>query len=129
METNYTQMANDFLTKTNVKITIEYYRYGKHFVNDNTDRHIFTVTLSRCGKKHSFKFGQSIAQGRNKPSAYDILACLQKYDIGSFEDFCSEFGYTHNSINRTIYNAVCKEFEMVSDIWSDEEIEELQEIY
>src|SRR5690606_35215363 len=25
------------------------------------------------------------------PTAYDVLACLQKYDVGSFEDFCSGF--------------------------------------
>ncbi len=27
------------------------------------------------------------------PTAYDILACLTKYEVGTFDDFCSNFGY------------------------------------
>ena len=27
------------------------------------------------------------------PDEYDVLACLVKYDVGTFEDFCLEFGY------------------------------------
>jgi hypothetical protein len=64
-----------------------------------------------------------------EPTAYDILACLQKYDVGSFEDFCSEFGYDEDSKTaEKIYKAVCKEFDNVCKIWTDEEIELLQEI-
>ncbi len=63
------------------------------------------------------------------PTAYDVLVCLQKYDVGSFDDFCSDFGYNIDSItaNKT-YKAVCKEFESIQRIWSDDEIEKLQEI-
>lgn len=63
------------------------------------------------------------------PNEYDILACLQKYDVGTFEDFCSEFGYDEDSItaNKT-YKEVCNEFKDVQTIWSDEEIKLLQEI-
>ena len=63
------------------------------------------------------------------PNEYDILACLQKYDVGTFEDFCSDFGYDEDSItaNKT-YQAVCNEFKDVQTIWTDEEIELLQEI-
>lgn len=32
-----------------------------------------------------------------QPTAYDILACLQWYEVGTFEDFCSEFGYDTDS--------------------------------
>ena len=32
-----------------------------------------------------------------KPTAYDVLSCVQKYDIGTFDDFCLDFGYDTDS--------------------------------
>lgn len=64
-----------------------------------------------------------------EPTAYDIIACLTKYDPGTFENFCSEYGYDEDS--RTAYKtyqAVCKEWADVCKIWSDDEIEKLAEI-
>ena len=63
------------------------------------------------------------------PTPYDILVCLQKYDIGSFEDFCNEFGYDSDSrAAEKTYKAVLEEWLNVCRIWKDSEIEELQEI-
>ena len=69
------------------------------------------------------------ADNINYPTAYDVLACLQKYDVGTFENFCSEFGYDEDSRTaEKIYKAVCKEYLNVCKLWSDSEIEELAEI-
>lgn len=63
------------------------------------------------------------------PTAYDVLTCLQKYDVVSFEGFCSEFGYdTDSRTARKTYKAVVKEYDNVCKIWNDAEIEQLQEI-
>jgi hypothetical protein len=63
------------------------------------------------------------------PSEYSVLACLTKYDPGSFEDFCIEFGYDLDSKTaERIYNAVVKEWQNVCMLWNDDEIEELREI-
>ena len=63
------------------------------------------------------------------PSEYDVLACLTKYDVGTFEDFCSEFGYNSDSKTANkVYADVCKEYLNVCRIWVDSEIEELCEI-
>lgn len=63
------------------------------------------------------------------PTAYDVLACLQKYDVGTFDDFCSEFGYDEDSRSaKKTYKAVVKEYDNVCKLWADEEIEQLQEI-
>lgn len=63
------------------------------------------------------------------PSKYSILACLQKYDVGTFEDFCSEFGYDTDSRRaKKTYKAVVKEWQAINRLFSDEEIEEMQEI-
>ena len=63
------------------------------------------------------------------PNAYDILVCFTKYDVGSFEDFCSEFGYDVDSRSaEKTYKAVVKEYEGLSMLYSDEELEEMSEI-
>lgn len=63
------------------------------------------------------------------PTNSSILSCLQKYEVGTFEDFCSEFDYSEDSIAaEKTYKAVCKEYDNVCKIWNDSEIKELQEI-
>lgn len=64
-----------------------------------------------------------------KPNEYDLLACLQKYDVGTFEDFCNEFGYDEDSITaEKTYKAVIEEYYKVCMIFSDNEMEELHKI-
>lgn len=74
--------------------------------------------------------GQKLILREGKaPDAYSILACLTTYDPGTFEDFCSEFGYdTDSKRAEKTYNAVVKEWVGVMALWADEEIEKLQEI-
>jgi len=60
------------------------------------------------------------------PTLYDVLSCLQKYDVGSFEDFCNDFGYTNEREHGKIYNAVCKEYDKMCSLFNDEELEVLQ---
>ena len=63
------------------------------------------------------------------PSEYSVLACLTKFDPGSFEDFCSEYGYDSDSKTADrVYAAVKEEWLNVCRMWSDSEIEELCEI-
>lgn len=63
------------------------------------------------------------------PTAYSVLSCLQKYDVGTFENFCSDFGYdTDSRTAETTYKAVLEEYKNVCILFSDSEIEALQEI-
>ncbi len=63
------------------------------------------------------------------PTSYDVLACLQKSPVYDFADFCSEFGYEEDSRKAyKIYKAVKREWENVNILFTDEEIEQLQEI-
>ena len=127
--TDYEKQANDFLSKTNTKIKVEYLKYDKHFANDKEKRHIFKVIIKRDKKQFSLNFGQGLYEGASEPTNYSILSCLQKYEVGTFEDFCEDFGYSEDSrVAEKAYKAVCKEYDNVCKIWSDEEIEELQEI-
>lgn len=64
-----------------------------------------------------------------EPTAYDILACLEKYEVGTFEDFCDNFGYDLDSRSaKKTYKAVLKEYKNVCKIWNESELEQLQEI-
>lgn len=64
-----------------------------------------------------------------RPGAYDILATMTKYDPGTFEDFCGEFGYDTDSRKaEAIYFAVQKEYNNLTRIFTDEQMEELEEI-
>ena len=129
MKTNYIKQAEDFLKSTNVKFSADFIKFGKYFPSDTQERAIFRITLQRNGKKYSFRFGQSIVNRATTPDAYSVLACLQKYDVGSFVDFCGEFGYNIDSSQaEKTYKAVCKEFEMICKIWNEEERELLNEI-
>ena len=124
---NYTQQAENFAAKYGVTLEILGCEY-KPMWNETQKRSVFKLRLKRAGKQYTFEFGQSIAGGSTSPDMYSVLACLTKYDVGSFEDFCSEFGYNEDSrTTERTYKAVCKEFAAVGRLFSDC-MEELQEI-
>ena len=63
------------------------------------------------------------------PSVYDVLACLSKCDPGTFEDFCSDFGYDDDSRTaERVYFAVQKEYTQLTRIFTPGQMEELAEI-
>lgn len=73
--------------------------------------------------------GSPRAKKRIVPTAYDVLACVTKSDPGTFEDFCSDFGYDTDSRKAEgVYRAVIKEWRSVERFFTPEEITELQEI-
>lgn len=128
METNYIQNAINFAERNNIKFTILKTFYGKHFPTDTESRYIFKCKLSHGRKSYTFDFGQSLFDGSKEPDLYDVLSCLQKYDVGSFHDFCSEFGYDIcDDDSHRIYKNVCKEFSGVERVFSHC-LEELSEI-
>lgn len=125
----YVKQANLFAKKHGIKLqVVGEPEYRKHFTDDKDSRWVFKMKLTRHGKSYVFHFGQSIASGGEEPNMYDILACLQKYDVGSFENFCSEFGYSEDSRSAyTTYLAVQKEWKAVDKLFGDI-LEEMQEI-
>lgn len=125
---NYQQNAINFANKYGVKLKINGVKYGRHFASDTENRYIFNCTISRNGKRYTFNFGQSIANGNQEPTIYDILVCFEKYGSNSFDDFCDEFGLSDDSISALkLYKAVQREFNAVNRLFGDI-MEELQEI-
>jgi len=129
METNYRKQAEDFLAATNTTFKAKFYKHAKYFTDDKQSRDIYKITLRRKDVgSYTFTFGQSIANIGKAPEVYDVLASVTKYDVGSFEDFCSEFGYDTDSRKaEKTYKAVLKEFKNVDRLFSDV-IEQLSEI-
>ncbi len=130
---NYQAQATNILNKMAVKFSTSFIGYGLFFDDDKQSRDTFRVTFKRASSRFSIKFGQSIndstGNGSKAPTQYDVLACIQKYDVGSFEDFCGEFGYDEDSRKALkTYKAVCKEYEKVSKFFTSDEIEILQHI-
>lgn len=79
----------------------------------------FCLTSNEIRESKAFKY----------PKPYDVLACLTKYDSGTFENFCSEFGYEEDSRNaEKIYFAVCKEYENIQRLYNENEMDLLREI-
>jgi hypothetical protein len=124
----YDLQANNFAEKFGVKMQILNVSYRKHFPNDTEKRYVFTIRLKRNGKQYTFNFGQSIAQRSNEPSLYSVLTCLQKYDVGSFENFCSDFGYDFfEKQSKIVYKNLCHEYRNVERLFTDC-LDELSEI-
>lgn len=83
--------------------------------------------ISEEAKKETALYAQ--AKPVKTPTAYSVLACLQKYEVGTFENFCSEFGYDTDSRKaHKTYKAVVKEWENVQKLFSGTQLEQLQEI-
>ena len=118
----HTKQAESFASKYGVSLNVLGSEY-KPMWNETQSRTVFKLKISRNNKSYTFEFGQSIQAGSTEPNIYDVLACITKCDVGSFEDFCSEFAID----DFKTYKAVCKEFAAVERLFSDC-IEELQEI-
>jgi len=139
---DYKEQAKNFLKKFNLLLNIReavpqkspiWAKDGNHGIN-------YWVTLSENktgGKSFSFDFWGSIADKENngrgfakRPSAYDILACLNTYDKDvSFGDFCLSYGYDEDSITaEKTYKAVMLQIEGLENVLSKEAIEALNDI-
>jgi len=159
MKTDYEKQAQDFLTETGTEFKAEFDHFGKYFEGDTHKRDIYSITLKRGALEYTFSFGQSLVNSGKwqfvvngvikgvtraskglrdplwkkhtpkVPTPYDVLASITSCNPGTFEDFCSEYGYSSGSrsVERT-YNAVLQEFIHMDQMFTTEELEKLQEI-
>lgn len=111
MANEYQKQAQEWLDQFGISLTITLIGFEKHFPDDKQARNVYRFTMrnKKTRKSYTGNFGASLADGRCTP--YDVLACLTKGDVGSFEDFCADYGYDEDSrtAERT-YEAVCKEW-------------------
>jgi hypothetical protein len=95
---------------------------GKIVTNSRSEIHKYAkryVSLGEC----------VINKDQCEPTAYDVLTALTRYDPGTFGDFCSEYGYSADSKSaEDTYNAVVDEYKNLRILYSDAEIDQMQEI-
>jgi hypothetical protein len=160
---DYQKQAIDFLQKFNIEISINFESTRKYFIDDKIKRDVYNIVLTKENKKFEFNFGASIDSTekrrialnpswsdyheKNKhlkiprkklleqatPTAYDVLACLQNYEVGDLDDFLSDFGYEIKKPGdlrkfQKIHLAVYEEWHKVSRFFSTQELNELREI-
>lgn len=138
MLNDYDVAARDFLRATGTGLVVNYSHTGKHFQNDTQKRHIYSITITTSLHAFMFPYGDSIANTQKnrerctwqKPTAYDILACLTKYEPEeTLNEFAHAYGYTDNPEEAIrVYNAVKEEWANVSKLWTPEQLEALREI-
>lgn len=125
----YDEMVQDFLDKHNTTVTFELIgqrvpSWGGKPVN------AYWFTIERNGMEYSNTFYDSVynTQKGIEPTPYSLLSCLQKYEVGTYHEFCNEFGYNpYDAESEKIYTAVVHEEINVQRLFGDC-MEELQEI-
>ena len=82
------------------------------------------------------KFINQIKKERedNKVTEYHILSSLEKYDVGSIDEFIREFGYEVKKLKDmtnilNTYNTVVEQYRDVCRCFTEEQIEQLRKIY
>jgi len=129
---DYDENAEKVAEKYSLRLSTEFVKYDYYFPGDKEKRNIYKCKLSRKNHQYTFMFGASIAGG-NAPTLYDVLSCMQKYPIGSFEEFIAEFGYDENRLSdypkvKKIYNAVKKEYAGFSALFDGNIPDDIMEI-
>ena len=77
---------------------------------------------------------KSLAEARNyRPSAYDILACLEKYEPDTFDNWAAEMGYNDRPLSEypnvlKVWTACVEQYRGLSRMFSADEMEQLREI-
>ena len=103
--------------------------------NDKGWHNTYRATIKTPMGSMWVKFWNSVYNTERgiEPNEYDILACLEKYDVGTIDDFVQEFGYEVNEwadVKRiqNIYNAVKRQYKSLCRCFTPEQIEAMQEI-
>lgn len=131
---SYEAEARDFLMRNKIKMSITFKdREVNRLWDENTKRNRYTAYIRNTDTDEAMRviFWDSIHNTvyNITPTCYDILACLTKYDPGSYGDFCSEFGLARNETDYKFWRACCDEWEKVRRVFGEGEmLEELREI-
>lgn len=126
----YIQSAKDFLKWSDATMKIKY-RDTELWDADGALHATYDVSIRTKLGTMRIAFHDSIFNTRNgvEPTEYDVLSVLEKYDVGTYEDFCSEFGYdAQDKASRKTYRAVKAEYDNICRVFTEDQIERLREI-
>lgn len=125
---DYEKQAEDFLKATGTEFSVVGYRgvAKMPWHKDGQDMDKWEVRLRRNGEEWRFNFYMGLGHNKKAPTAYDVLASIEKYDVGTFEDFCGDYCYDmyddygrRNANTYGLYKAVCREYKHVESMFYD----------
>ena len=133
----YTKRAEEFCERNHVKMDFRFKGClsDERFWGDSRPRNTYEVFIEREGKMMSITFHDSLHNTEKgiKPTAYDVLSCLTKYEVeDDVWDFAQEFGFdihdkeSYKAVSET-HKACQKEYNDVVRVFGDV-LDELQEI-
>lgn len=120
----YEQQANLFAKKHQIRLTSRYIGCEPNLSWGTDNMHHWKCKLMRNGKSYNFDFWTGLGKGEAKPTKYDVFSCLMKSDVGTFSEFCDEYGYNglplseHDRIKK-IYLSCKKEYLAVLKLFGD----------
>lgn len=126
----YIEQAEQFLNDHDASMTIEFKEQVYNPWGDHSAHDVYDITICRNGyAPYSCTFTQSAmcTDRGEEPTAYDVLACVEKYGYDSYTDFCAELGYPGGEESLYTYLRVMDEYENVERLFGDC-MEELREI-
>lgn len=135
----YQQQALDFLKESETTIRISGMGVVHGFPFDDRDHSphkAYNVVLKRGQKFYNFPFYDSTFNycHNKRPTAYDVLACLQSYPVEEdMWDFVNEFGYEIHSKDdyervSNIHHECLAQYKALLDLFGEELLEKLAEI-
>jgi len=122
---SYSAKFGDSLNNTKIR----QFKSGLHKLNYKQDYDFCKangIKVSASGHVHKYR-------KQVKPGAYDILTCIDSYCPDTFEEFCSDYGYSdqpptdHDNIMR-IFLSVREQSTGLRKLFTDSELEQLAEI-
>lgn len=113
------------IINTNTNKEVRYTWFNEMTFNKDRDR----IKLNRDILKIFGGWGCFKLVVGKSPNAYDVLACLTTSEVGTFKDFCDEYGYNEDSRKaEQIYNDVLNEWNNLKMLYTEEELLKLSEI-
>ena len=120
---DFSQSVHDSFSKT------EMGKLGRKPLSPDDYRYLAVKEILETGATESRPLPFTLHYEKSPPSDYDILACMTKYDPGTFKDFCGDFGYDTDSRKaEKTYFAVQQEYQNLRGMFSEDELALMAEI-
>lgn len=135
-KSEYDIQAENFLNKNGIRIIKKLLDQKPSLGISGGVHNRYKITVTRkgtSGNKFSFTFWDSISNTEKglEPTDYDILATIssESTQYRDFKEFCSEMGYSDDSINALYtWKAYKRQSNRINRFFTSEELKQLQEI-
>lgn len=124
---NYNKEMRKILLNAGIDVNIIYITKSYNNWDKENLHNQYKIILKRGNKQMQYDFWDSLnnTESNEKPTIYDVIACLEWYEIFDFEDFCLDYGYDIDNISAfNIYKEYKKQQKQLFEIIPEEEIRE-----